>query len=123
MCDYSLMMAPSRLAREGEELGAHKFKCGSTGIVALADFNNWTQRPQRTFRQWLRDRFRPVPEPTPVVCLPPGARLRLRGVPENFRTEVAPDLAEDVVFTQISAEVNQYRDALYFPNGYTVLLQ
>ncbi|HWF07550.1 MAG TPA: hypothetical protein VG297_03745 [Bryobacteraceae bacterium] len=123
MCDYSLMMAPNRLAVEGEELVAHKFKCGSTGIVASRDFNNWARREPRTFRQWFRDGFSPVPEPTPVVCLPPGARLQLLGVPENLRAEVAPDLSEEVVFTQISAEANQHRDALFFANGFTVLLQ
>ena len=30
---------------------------------------------------------------------------------------------EDAVFTQITAEASQYRDALYFANGATVLLQ
>src|SRR5947209_7285546 len=112
MCDYSLMMAPNRLAVEGEELVAHKFKCGSTGIVSAQDFNNWGHREPRTFRQWFRDGFAPVPEPSPVVCLPPGARLQLLGVPEVLKSEIAQNLSEEVVFTQISAEANQHRDAL-----------
>jgi hypothetical protein len=123
MCDYSLMMAPNRLAVEGEELVAHKFKCGSTGIVASRDFNHWARREPRTFRQWFRDGFAPVPEPAPVVCLPPGARLQLLGVPESLKAEVAADLSEEVIFTQISAEANMHRDALFFTNGFTVLLQ
>jgi len=123
MCDYSLMMAPNRLAVEGEELVAHRFKCGSTGIVAARDFDSWTRRAPRTFRQWCRDGFAPVPEPTPVVCLPPGARLQLIGVPEALKAEVSTDLTEEVVFTQISADANMHRDALFFANGFTVLLQ
>ncbi len=123
MCDYSLMMAPNRLAVEGEELVAHKFKCGSTGIVASRDFQAWTCRRPRSFAQWLRDGFAPVSEPSPVVCIPPGARLQLMGIPETLKAEVPEGLSEEVVFTQISAEVNQYRDALFFSNGVTILLQ
>jgi hypothetical protein len=117
------MMAPNRLAVEGEELVAHKFKCGSTGIVAARDFNNWARREPRTFRQWCREGFAPVPEPSPVVCLPPGARLQLLGVPISLKIEVSSELSEEVVFTQISADANMHRDALFFSNGFTVLLQ
>ncbi|HEX4274575.1 MAG TPA: hypothetical protein VHZ74_04440 [Bryobacteraceae bacterium] len=123
MCDYSLMMAPNRLAAEGEELVAHKFKCGSTGIVSSRDFSNWARREPRSLRQWFKDGFSSLPEPTPVVCIPPGARLQLLGVPEALKAEVSPDLGEEVVFTQISADANQHRDALFFAAGYTVLLQ
>ena len=38
MCDYSLMMVPNRLAMEGEELVAHRFRSGTTGFVSCSDF-------------------------------------------------------------------------------------
>lgn len=120
MCDYSLMMVPNRLAVEGEELVAHRFQSGSTGLVARRDFDFWTSRRPKTFWQWLRDGFFLVSEPTPVVCIPPGARLRLN------KTSGAPDSmdgSQEAVFKQISEESNQYRDALCFANGTTVLVQ
>jgi len=123
MCDYSLMMVPNRLAVEGEELVAHRFASGTTGLVSERDFELWTTRKPRSFRQWMKDGFSSVPEPTPAVCIPPGARLRLIGVPDTLQTQFAKELSPDVVFTQISVEVNQHRDALFFSNGTTILLQ
>jgi hypothetical protein len=123
MCDYSLMMVPNRLAIEGEELVAHKFGSGSTGIVSCRDFEQWTTRQPKSFWQWLKDGLSLGTEPAPAVCIPPGARLRLIGIPEELKTQFSGDLSPDVVFTQISAEVNERRDALFFANGATVLLQ
>ena len=37
MCDYSLMAVPNRLAREGEELVAHRFPTGSLGLASPSD--------------------------------------------------------------------------------------
>ena len=48
-----------------------------------------------------------------MVCVPPGARLRLH----DFGS------CERATFTQISGESNRYRDALLFDNGNIVLLQ
>lgn len=123
MCDYSLMMVPNRLAVEGEELVAHKFKSGSIGITSCHDFDRWANRRRRTFLQWLKDGFLSESEPAPVVCIPPGARLRLIGIPEELQNQVPAGLYEDVVFTQLSVEPNQHRDALFFTNGVTILLQ
>ena len=62
--------------------------------------------------------------PIPAVCIPPGARLLIRDIPEKLQQECGlhKDL-EDAVFTQITASVNTYRDALRFQNGIEVLLQ
>jgi hypothetical protein len=122
MCDYSLMMFPNRLATEGEELVAHKFRSGSVGIVSCDDFNSWAARPRKSRWQWLRDVFPTQSEPQPVVCIPPGARLRLIGMPAKL-TQIPTNLYQEVVFTQVSAEASQYRDALFFSNGVTILLQ
>jgi hypothetical protein len=75
------------------------------------------------FWQRLRDGFSPDREPTPVVCIPPGARLRLNGIQESLQERFPVGSCEDAVFTQISAEARQYRDALCFANGATVLVQ
>jgi hypothetical protein len=75
MCDYSLMMVPNRLAIEGEELVAHRFQNGSTGMVSCFDFDRWATRRSKSFWQRLKEGFSPDREPMPVVCIPPGARL------------------------------------------------
>jgi hypothetical protein len=113
MCDYSLMMMDNRLAVEGEELVAHRFKSGSTGLVSLLDFTNWQIRRPRRIWQRLRECFSSQTEPGPVVCIPPGARLRLHG----------GELCEKATFTQISPESSRYRDALLFDTGDILILQ
>ena len=113
MCDYSLMAIHNRLAVEGDELVAHRFRSGSIGLVSWLDFTNW--RIQRPVRMWhrFRDYFSSQTEPAPVVCVPPGARLRLHGLPA----------CETATFTQISPESDRHRDALQLDNGDTLLLQ
>jgi len=52
MCDYSLMAVPNRLAREGEELVAHRFPTGSLGLASPADLKRATDSApaaRRTF--------------------------------------------------------------------------
>ncbi len=62
--------------------------------------------------------------PIPAVCIPPGARLPIRGIPEKLQQECGlhKDL-EEAVFTRMTAAVNTFRDALRFQNGIEVLLQ
>jgi len=112
MCDYSLMMIDNRLAVEGEELVAHRFRSGSTGLVSLLDFTNWQVR-RPAFWQRFKDCFSSQTEPRPVVCIPPGARLRLRGF--------GP--CEKATFAQLSPESRLHRDLLHFDNGATLLVQ
>jgi hypothetical protein len=123
MCDYSLMMIPNRLAIEGEDLIAHRFKAGSTGMVSCCDFDKSTTRLKKGWWQRLRDTFSSESEPSPVVCVPPGARLQLNGLAEPLKAHFHVGSCEEVVFTQISGETSQHRDALYFSNGATILLQ
>jgi hypothetical protein len=123
MCDYSLMMVPNRLAIEGEELVAHRFQNGSTGMVSCFDFDRWATRRPKSFWQRLKEGFSPDREPTPVVCIPPGARLRLNEIQESLKARFPLGSCEDAVFTQISAEASQYRDAVCFANGATILVQ
>ena len=52
MCDYSLMAIDNRLAIEGEQLVAHRFKSGSTGLLSLSDFTSWrTRQPERLWQR------------------------------------------------------------------------
>ena len=127
MCDYSLMAVPNRLAREGEELVAHRFPTGSLGLASPADVERSAQppaRPQQTLWCRLKDFFNPPrTEPVPAVCIPPGARLRLEDVPARLQREFHVGAVEEVTFTQISAAVNSYRDAIRFADGREVRLQ
>ena len=103
MCDYSLAGIPNRLAVEGEQLVVHRFSTGSLGLAS------------------------PCPSPlstgTPAVCIPPGARLRLRDVPQDLQLRFGLNEIEEVTFVQQSAEAYQYRDAVRFQNGREILLQ
>jgi hypothetical protein len=124
MCDYSLMMLSNRLAQAGEELIAHRFQTGSTGFVSVSEWSACQARTSSTqFWPWLKEFFLSRPDPAPVVCIPPGARLRLESVSPCLRKQFDLEATEDVMFTQISADLGRYRDALCFGNGITVLLQ
>jgi hypothetical protein len=121
------MAVPNRLAREGEELVAHRFPTGSLGLASPCDLRRIADAPapaRRNFWQAVKDFFNPPKaEPVPAVCIPPGARLRLADIPARLQHELAVGPVEDVTFTQITAAVNSYRDAVRFPNGREVRLQ
>jgi hypothetical protein len=127
MCDYSLMAVPNRLAQEGEELVAHRFPTGSLGLASAADLKRASDPPmpgRKGFWRTAMEFFNP-PKADPVcaVCIPPGARLRLQDIPGRLQHELGVCSTEEVVFTQISAAVNSYRDAVRFGNGREVRLQ
>ena len=52
-----------------------------------------------------------------VVCVPPGARLRLRDIPPAMQRDIRIAATEDVTFTQIGAGQRSHRDAIRFANG------
>jgi hypothetical protein len=127
MCDYSLMAVPNRLAQEGEDLVAHRFPTGSLGLASPADLKRLADPPapaRKGFWRLAKEFFNPPKtEPVPAVCIPPGARLQLQDIPVRLQHEVNVGPVEDVTFTQISAAVNSYRDAVRFANGREVRLQ
>jgi hypothetical protein len=129
MCDYSLCGLPNRLAQEGEELVVHKFTTGSMGLASPADLPSTEPAreavPKRTFWQSIKSFFEPSREPavTPAICIPPGAHLIVKDVPADLQRQLHVSAEEGVVFTQISADVNSYRDAIRFSNGCQVRLQ
>lgn len=127
MCDYSLCGIPNRLAVEGEQLVVHKFTTGSMGLASPADLPVMvgSTETKRTLWQALKDFFepgRPI-SLTPAVCIPPGAQLIVKDIPADLRHQCCVTEREAVVFTQISADVNSYRDAIRFSNGYEIRLQ
>src|SRR5215472_8405165 len=118
MCDYSLFAIPNRLAKEQENLVAHRFPTGSMGLASPVDLcRNAQLRQEKPGRSSLWSAIKgfftmPKMEPVPAVCIPPGARLRLQDIPARLQQELTVGPAEDVTFTQISAAVNSYRDAV-----------
>jgi hypothetical protein len=126
MCDYSLMAVPNRLAQEGEELVVHRFPTGSLGLASPSDLKRAATRPPaaKTFWSRMKELFSPSSaEPVCAVCIPPGARLELHSVPPRLRRDFAVGSDEVVTFTQLSATVNSYRDAVRFANGRELRLQ
>jgi hypothetical protein len=124
MCDYSLMALSNRVAQEGEELVVHRFCTGSRGLASPADLNRVASRKIGTLWALLKEFFGPPPAETVcAVCVPPGARLELRGISERLQRGLGVSLVERVTFTQISANPNSYRDAVRFANGREVRLQ
>lgn len=127
MCDYSLMAVPNRLAREGEELVLHRFVSGSIGLASPPDpclATGPSSFRTRTFWSAVKDFFNPPEsQSVPAVCIPPGARLMLHDIPTRIQNELGVGSDEEVTFTQISASVNSYRDAVRFSGGREVRLQ
>jgi hypothetical protein len=107
MCDYSLAGMSNRLAVAGEQLVVHRFPTGSLGLVSS----------RRRLREIL------FPSSAVAVCIPPGARLLLQDIPEQLRRQLAVCSAEEVTFTQRSAEAHVHRDCVRFRNGKELLLQ
>lgn len=126
MCDYSLHGLPNRLAREGEDLVAHRFSTGAMGLASPADLRRQMQSKPEITGWWavLKAAFvsPPVAE-TAAVCIPPGATLQLMDNPVNLQREfnVGPD--ETVGFTQTTAIPQTFHDAVRFTNGRVALLQ
>ena len=130
MCDYSLHLFPNRLGVDGEELVVHRFGGASLGLASPSDLPPVPSAPSCAARsRWARIKSwfqRPLWEAekrVPAVCIPPGSKLILRDIPKTLQRELVVEETEPVTFTQISAEVNTYRDAIRFQNGRQLLLQ
>jgi hypothetical protein len=127
MCDYSLMALPNRLAREGEELMTHRFLTGSIGLASVQDLccaEEAKSNRRRGFWAAVKEFFEePQGQKVPAVCIPPGARLRLHEIPAVLQRKFGVGPEQEVTFTQMTAAVNSYRDAIRFSNGREVLLQ
>jgi hypothetical protein len=107
MCDYSLAHFPNRLAVAGEELVVHRFNTGTLGLAPA--------------RSSLKQVF--SPSSIQAVCVPPGAQLLLRDIPERLQQALNVGSVEEVTFVEQSADAFRYRDAVRFANGRETLLQ
>jgi hypothetical protein len=63
------------------------------------------------------------PQQAVAVCIPPGARLLVRDIPQNLQRLYKAGSAEEVTFTQLSTAENTHRDAIRLNNGVEILLQ
>ena len=79
---------------------------------------------QQSLWQKIRAFFDPTAAPAVcTVCLPPGARLLICDIPPRLQQQWGVNGREEAVFTQTSAAVNTYRDAVKFSSGCDVRLQ
>jgi hypothetical protein len=128
MCDYSLLGISNRLAVEGEPLIVHRFPTRSIGLASTVDLRIPSEKPsdQPPQRWWsaLKSWFSPsIEKPVAAVCVPPGARLLLRDIPQRLQQDLSVGPEEEVTFVQLSASEYHYRDAVRFKNGRELLLQ
>jgi len=126
MCDYSLMGIPNRLAEEGEDLVAHRFPTGPVGLASPRDLcitDPLQAQPQRFWSALRNLSDPPKTNAVPAVCVPPGARLVLQDIPRRLQRDFGVGVVEEVTFTQRTAAVHTYRDAVRFKNGQEILLQ
>jgi len=110
MCDYSLHAHPNRLAAEGETLVATRFSGGSMGFASPEEL--------RSRSAWDIQEGKLT-----AVCVPPGARLLLDGIPQQMQQELGVTETEIVTFTQLGYEAFTHRDAVRFDNGREIRLQ
>jgi hypothetical protein len=132
MCDYSLHAVPNRLAVEGEQLVTHRFPTSSIGLASPVDLEaaarpaEESTGPKRSWWATLKSWLNPPPlrnEKVPAVCIPPGAHLRMQGIPQDLQKELGVGADEEVVFVELSASAYRYRDGVRFRNGREILLQ
>lgn len=125
MCDYSLMAVPNRLAAEQEILVVHRFPTGSLGLTSPAELER-VAAPRQKKGFWAAVRHFLAPHQGPqvcAVCIPPGARLLLSGIPPRLQAELGVGPEEEVTFTQITANACSYRDSVRFAHGRVLRLQ
>ena len=117
MCDYSLVALRTRLAVDCEELVTYRFPTGSLGLTAPAELELYKPEPHVWGSSYDASKV------ACAVCIPHGARLRLRDIPQRLQQQLGVGAEEEVVFIQMSAEVGRHRDGVRFANGQEILLQ
>jgi len=132
MCDYSLHTFPNRLATDGEDLVVYRFGAGSLGLASQADVCSVISAA-KSEKLWSWSHFKgwflgqnsrwEAQNRIPAVCVPPGARLIVRDIPKSLQRELGVNDTEEVEFTETTAEINAYRDAIRFHNSRQILLQ
>ncbi len=123
MCDYSISGFPNRLANEREQLMLYRFPSSTKGFVSPIELGELSSG--QTAGWWAKARawFCAMAKTPTAVCIPPGARLMLRDVPENLQRRFSIGADAPATFTQLSANSYEYRDAVKFASGEEVLIQ
>jgi hypothetical protein len=96
MCDYSIEMYGSRLAREGEAYVTTRFPTGTIGFASPGD--SWT-----------------------AVCMQCDTQLVLTDIPSDLQARFAIGAEAEVTFAQ--SDGRGYRDGLRLASGRFVSLQ
>ena len=130
MCEYSLHTVPNRLAVEGEQLVTYRFPTFTIGLASTAQVEAGPvlQCGDESRRSWwsVLKSWLSAPhqrEDVVAVCIPPGANLRVSGLSKHTQKEFGVGPAERITFVELSADAYQYRDAIRFRSGRTLLLQ
>jgi hypothetical protein len=120
------MAIPNRLAVSGEHLVVHRFEAGTVGLASASVLRRQECRKAQNHGFWSRltDCFDPQDiQPIPAVCIPPGARLLVQDISPKLQHECGLQEMEAAVFTQVTAVVNTFQDAVRFHNGVEIRLQ
>lgn len=114
------MNVPNRLARNGEDLTTCRFPTGSIGLAPKPG-----NKPKRGFLEGVMSFFSGPKRKSELcaVCIAPGAKLRLTGIPADIQRGFLVGAEEDVVFDQRGTNAYSYRDGVRFSNGKFALLQ
>ena len=128
MCDYSLMAIPNRLAVSGEEHVVHRCGAGGVGLASVLDLRrrqDCRKAQSHGFWSTLKEFLNPSNvQSIPAICIPAGARLLVEDITAKLLRECGLlEEVQEAVFTQVTAVVNTFRDAVRFQNGVEVLLQ
>ena len=109
----------SRLAVEGEPLVIHRFRDGSTGIVAGTDVKR-DPPPRHSFWMRLMQRLRASSDPPFVaaVHVPNGAYIILKDIPSAIQQRYGIDEEEGAIVVTDSGH-----DILRFSNGSQLPIQ
>ena len=102
------------------------FHTGSKGLASATDLRNLEKTAPAgagvwsRLEYWVENQLRwinsDLKRALPAVCIPPGARLHVDGIPSPMQKRFGVGPREEVTFVQLTAEPFRYRDAIRFAN-------
>ncbi len=125
---------PPRLAMEGEELVAHRFRSAMVRMVSHADYCRWrtvagAPGAKSIFRKFLTSFLRFIApglvssQPGPVVAFPSEALLRVYGIAPKLQGLYHLSAMEDAISIEVTPWLGRRTDALCFGNGVILPLE
>src|SRR5262249_31041753 len=126
-CASSWDGVPDRRAGEGAPWRRRRFPSGTLGLASPSDWGTPAEPPDQARTGWwsrVKSWLSLSGEKSiPAVCIPPGAQLVLRDIPQCLQQQFGVGDEEEVTFAQLSGDAYSHRDAVRFNNGREVLLQ